>query len=69
MGVTALLQQFLKLRAFVLKPYLHLERHAAVIIRYRKNIGPVLLFEALEAISKNQNKTANAKCLPSSTSL
>ena len=35
--VTALLQQFLKLRAFVLKPYLHLERNAAAIIRPEKH--------------------------------
>lgn len=35
--VTALLKQFLKLRAFVLKPYLHLERNAAAIIRPEKH--------------------------------
>ena len=49
MRVTALLQQFLKLRAFVLKPYLHLERNAAAIIRL-ENIHPVPQLEALEAI-------------------
>lgn len=35
--VTALLQQFLKLRAFVLKPYLHLERNVAAIVRPEKH--------------------------------
>lgn len=48
MRVTALLQQFLKLRAFVLKPYLHLQRKAVAIVRLENT--PVPQVEALEAI-------------------
>lgn len=39
MRVAALLQQFLKLRAFVLKPYLHLEGNAVAIVRWENIPG------------------------------
>lgn len=54
--VTALLQQFLKLRAFVLKPYLHLERNAAAIIRPEKHRTG-----AYSEKKKKKRQPANAK--------
>lgn len=59
MGVTALLQQFLKLRAFVLKPYLHLEQSAQRSLG-PNNIEPGASIGGFEAI-KQTNKQTNSK--------
>lgn len=65
MGVTALLQQFLKLRAFILKPYLHLQEMQQSLGQINiKPVPSIIILVSRSNIKINNKTTAIPKGNP-----